>query len=841
LFLITGDKNMPKKKDLITEGDIVLSEDELKKIEEEFEEILENDDLDNLSSFRVMPVIPLRGLSVFPGMVLHFDIGREKSVGALEQAMIRDQIVFLVAQKDPETDLPTADDFYKVGTVVKIKQMLKIQQGESIRVLVEGLSRGVLEEMLTEIPYFKAAVREVPEEDFELSLLPNHIEALMRVVADNFEDYIVISQKLPEEVIHSITAIEQPGRLADIIATHMEMKPENKQLILEAFDPEIRLQVLNDVLSKELEILKIEQDISRKVKSKINKNQREFYLREQMRTIREELGDDEEQIDDEITNWLKQLEELHLDEKIHEKIEKEIKRLSKIQSSSAEGGVIRTYVEWVFQLPWNKYTEDELDLKAAETVLNEDHYGLQKVKERILEYLAVMELAKNKMKAPIICLVGPPGVGKTSVAKSIARAVGRTFVRMSLGGVRDEAEIRGHRRTYIGAIPGRIINGMKEAGTMNPVFLFDEIDKVGSDFRGDPASALLEVLDPEQNKDFTDHYLEFAFDLSKVLFITTANSLDTIPRPLLDRMEIIEVSGYTEDEKVNIAEKYLLPKQIDEHGLEDIEIKLPTRTVHAIINYYTRESGVRSLERMIGGICRKIARKVVEDKVTKVSVGERNLKSYLGKKRFFYDEIASEQLVGTTTGLAWTSVGGVTLPVETAVVPGSGQVVLTGQLGDVMKESARAGISYIRSIAGQLAIKSTFYKEDDIHIHIPEGATPKDGPSAGVAMFTAMVSMLTGIPARQDVAMTGEITLRGNVLPVGGVREKVLAAHRAGIRKVLLPEENERDIDEIPAKIRNQIEFVLIKQAQEALPHVLTKSAGAKKKAPVKKKPAVKK
>ncbi|MDR0852052.1 MAG: endopeptidase La [Clostridiales Family XIII bacterium] len=781
-----------------------------------------------------MPMIPLRGLSIFPFMVLHFDIGREKSISALEKAMVRDQIVFLAAQRDAETDLPVFEDFYRVGTIAKIKQMLKLP-GDSIRVLVEGISRGEIGEMVHELPYFKVRVREIAETDYDV--IPNKVEALMRTALDLFEDYLDVNQKLPQDIFSSVVSVEQPGRLADIITSHLEIRTEVKQEILEAFDPEVRLERINDILTKEIEIIKIEQDINKKVRNKINKSQREYYLREQMRTIQEELGDDE-LIEDEIRDWLQQLNDLKLNEKIHAKIEKEIKRLSKIQPSSAEGGVIRSYVEWVFQLPWNKYSADEIDLKRAENILDEDHYGLEKVKERILEYLAVMELV-DTLKAPILCLAGPPGVGKTSVAKSIARAAGREFVRMSLGGVRDEAEIRGHRRTYIGAIPGRVINGIKDAGTMNPVFLFDEIDKVGADFRGDPASALLEVLDPEQNREFTDHYLEFPFDLSKVMFITTANTTETIPRPLLDRMEVIEVPGYTEEEKANIAAQYLIPKQLKEHGLSPEVVHISEQTVHDIINYYTRESGVRNLEREIAGICRKSARRVVEKKSDKVNITSSNIEKYLGKKIFRYDVIEDEKMVGVTTGLAWTAVGGTTLSIETAMIPGTGQLVLTGQLGDVMKESARAGISYIRSIADELGIKKNFYTEDDVHIHIPEGATPKDGPSAGVTMCTAMISTLTGIPARQDVAMTGEITLRGNILPVGGVREKVLAAHRAGIVKILLPADNVRDLDEIPQTVRKKIEFVFIRHAKEALPHVLTKPVQANK--PAAKKPAAKK
>jgi ATP-dependent Lon protease len=834
---------LPRKKkettDIFDEGDMLLTDEELRELSELLGDEPEDtdgdysgepeDDDDNMegsSGTKVMPLIPLRGMTIFPTMVLHFDIGKEKSIGAIEKAMVRNQIVFLATQKDSDTELPTGNDFHDIGTIVRIKQMLKVNSGDSVRVLVEGLSRGILQKVIQDVPYFKAEVVEVYDHEFDV--MPPRAEALMRLVINDFDDYVTIGHKLPHEVVNALETVEQPGRLADVIATYLDIKPEVKQSILEILDPEIRLEKLSDILTKETEVLKIEQDITQKVKNRLGKNQREYFLREQLRTIKEELGD-EEDTDDETKSWLDKLEELKLPEKIHDKIEKEIKRFGKVQAGSAEGGVIRTYVELVFQLPWNNYSEQELDIKKAEGVLNEDHYGLEKVKERILEYLAVMELAET-MKSPILCLVGPPGVGKTSVAKSIARSTGREFVRMSLGGVRDEAEIRGHRRTYIGAIPGRVINGMKEAGTMNPVFLFDEIDKVGTDFRGDPASALLEVLDPEQNNEFVDHYLEFPFDLSKVMFITTANSLDTIPRPLLDRMEVIEVPGYTEEEKVKIAEKYLVPKQIKEHGLDHTEVKISEHTIRDIINYYTRESGVRNLERNIAGVCRKAARKVVEDKATAVNVTSQSIEKYLGKKVFRYDVIKEERSVGVTTGLAWTSVGGVTLQIETTMVPGSGQLLLTGQLGDVMKESARAGISYIRSIASELGIKEDFYKKDDIHIHIPEGATPKDGPSAGVTMCMAMISTLTGIPAHQNVAMTGEITLRGNVLPVGGIREKVLAAHRAGIDKVLLPKENERDIDDIPASVRKKMEFVLIEHAKEAIPHVLTKKPKPKQK-----------
>ena len=621
----------------------------------------------------------------------------------------------------------------------------------------------------------------------------------------------------------SVVTIEDPGRMADMIASHMEIKLEDKQVLLETLDPKERLIKLNAILVKEIEILNIEQDISSKVKSQINKNQREYYLREQMRAIQEELGVTED-VEDEIAEFREQMKTLDLEEKTKEKIEKEISRFSKMQPSSAEATVSRNYIETVLSLPWNTSSEDNIDLNRAEEILNEDHYGLDKVKERVLEYLAVIQLSEG-IKGPILCLVGPPGVGKTSIARSIARSINREFVRMSLGGVRDEAEIRGHRRTYIGAIPGRIISAIKDSGVNNPVFLFDEVDKIGADYKGDPASALLEVLDPEQNKDFTDHYLEVPFDLSKVMFITTANTTDTIPGPLLDRMEVIEVSGYTEEEKLNIAEKYLIPKQIRENGLSKSNIAFSEKGIRDLINYYTRESGVRNLEREIGNICRKVAKNVVCGDTGKVNVTGRKVVELLGKHKFRYDTIKGETEVGVTTGLAWTRVGGDTLFIETTAVPGTGKLVLTGQLGDVMQESAKAGISYIRSVAGKLKIDEEFYKKCDLHIHIPEGAVPKDGPSAGVTMCTAIISTLTGIPVRKDIAMTGEITLRGKVLPVGGIREKVLAAHRAGIRKVLLPKENDADIQDIPEAVRNEMEFVLIRNVNDALKQVLVKDA----------------
>ena len=804
-----------KKKDNINiPDDIEELLDELLDMEEKAAEEAEGEP----SEVMALPMIPLRGLHIFPNMVLHFDVGREKSVKALETAMVTNQKIFLTSQKDEDVELPVKDDYYSIGVVAKIKQMLKLQ-GDTIRVLVEGLYRAEIGEILQESPYIKCTLEDV-EEIIPEEITPQ-ILALKRSVETAFDEYAELTHKLNGETLGTVKEIDDLSTFADIVASHLDIKIEEKQEFLEMLDVCERLNKLYEVLIREIEIMKIEQDISAKVKSQVNQNQKEYYLREQMRAIQDELGIDED-VENEQNEWLKKLEELHLPEKTHQKIEKEIKRFTKMQPMSAESTVSRTYIETILALPWNKSSESEVDLKRAEEILEEDHYGLEKVKDRILEYIAVMKLTES-LKGPILCLVGPPGVGKTSIARSIARSLNREFFRMSLGGVRDEAEIRGHRRTYIGAIPGRVISGLKDAGTNNPVFLFDEVDKIGADYKGDPASALLEVLDPEQNKDYTDHYLEVPFDLSKVMFITTANTVETIPRPLLDRMEIIEVSGYTEEEKLAIADRYLIPKKVKEHGLKEENITITEGAVRDLINYYTRESGVRNLEREIANLCRKTARKMVSGEAESFEITSENLSDYLGKKKYRYDIIKGETEVGVTTGLAWTIVGGDTLFIETTVVPGTGKLVLTGQLGEVMQESAKAGISYIRSIAGELGIKEDFYKTQDLHIHIPEGATPKDGPSAGVTMCTAMISTLTNTPVRKDIAMTGEITLRGKVLPVGGIKEKVLAAHRAGIRKVLLPADNKADIDDIPEKVRNEIEFVLISNAKEALDQVLVR------------------
>lgn len=765
----------------------------------------------------IMPCVPLRGLSVFPRTILHFDIGREKSVKALENAMATDKMLFLTSQKDDNILLPTPEDYYWVGTVVRIKQMLKVQ-GDAVRVLVEGQYRARISSIVTEQPFVLCEIEEmdiIPADPDE-----PETEAMMRSVLDAFDEYISLQPNIKDEIYDLICSIEEPDIFADTLAMQLNLKISTKQELLAEADVKKRLTGLNRILLEENQILRLERDISEKVQESVKQNQKEYILREQMKVIQDELGYGEEAAS-EAARWTEELEALGLPEKIEDKVKKEISKFTKMIPTSADSGVIRNYVETILSLPWKKSQKTNSDLKKAEKILNEDHYGMEKVKDRILEYLAVIHLNKA-IKGPIICLVGPPGVGKTSIARSIARATGRDFVRMSLGGVRDEAEIRGHRRTYIGAIPGRIISLIKDAGSNNPVFLFDEVDKIGADFKGDPASALLEVLDPEQNKEFTDHFLEVPFDLSKVMFITTANGVDTIPRPLLDRMEVIEVSGYTEEEKVKIAQQYLIPKQLKAHGLKPKNFSISEKTLRDLINYYTRESGVRNLEREIGSLCRKVARKIVSKKGTSFKITPVGLEKYLGKKRFRYDIAQGQSEVGVTTGMAWTQVGGDTLYIETALVPGKGKIQLTGQLGDVMQESAQAAITYIRSIASEHGIED-FHEKYDLHVHVPEGAVPKDGPSAGVTMFTSVMSALTQTPVRKDVAMTGEITLRGKILPVGGIKEKVLAAHRAGIKTILLPADNEADIDDIPQSVRKELNFVLIKNAEEALKYAMEK------------------
>lgn len=767
---------------------------------------------------KVLPYIPLRGLSVFPHMVLHFDVGRDKSIEALEAAMAEDSIIFLSSQKSAETENPGQDDFYHIGTICKIKQMLKLP-GDVVRVLVEGINRGEIVNFIEdEKEYLQVEIKDHAESEKVKKTF--EMEALMRMIMDSFEEYIHSGSKISPEVLLNLSDIKEPGRFADTIASYLPVAIDEKQLIIDKIEPKDRLELIQDILEKELEIIKIEERISRRVKKQINKVQKEYYLREQVKAIQKELGEGEMEETDEIRGYRAKMDEMELPEEVVEKLNKELDKLARMSSSSAESGVVRNYVEWILDLPWDKETEDSIDIKKSRVILDEDHYGLKDVKERILEYLAVRKLT-DSLKGPILCLVGPPGVGKTSIAKSVARAINREFVRMSLGGVRDEAEIRGHRRTYVGSIPGRIISSMKKVGQKNPVFLLDEIDKLSGDFRGDPASALLEVLDPEQNSTFTDHYLELPFDLSKVMFITTANSLNTIPGPLLDRMEIIRIAGYTEDEKLSIAKKYLLPKQMKEHGLGKSKLQISENTLREIVKSYTREAGVRNLEREIANICRKAGKKIVEDGVKTVRINSGNLKNYLGNAKYRFDSVEEQNQVGLVRGLAWTSVGGDTLSIEVNIMHGTGKVQLTGKLGDVMKESAMTGISYIRSRSDELKVDPNFYKEKDVHIHVPEGAIPKDGPSAGITMATAVISALTDTKVDRQVAMTGEITLRGMVLPVGGIKEKVLAAYRAGVKKIILPWDNKRDMEEVSEKVKKEIEFVFVKNISEVLPHVL--------------------
>lgn len=756
------------------------------------------------------PILPLRGILVFPYMVIHLDVGRERSMAAIEEAMLKDRQILLLSQKEMEIDTPTAEDLYTIGTIADIKQLLRLPGG-TLRVLVEGICRGKVLEFLAEEPFFKARVAklQVPEK------VTPEVETATRSLIHQFEEYARLSKRISPETIGTVLAVKEPGRLADLIASHLNLKVEDKQAVLNALDISERLEKLTELIMREIEILELERRIGLRVRKQMEKAQKEYYLREQIKAIQKELGDkDEKQA--EIDEYREKVEKAKLTKEAKEKALKEIDRLEKMPPASAEGTVVRTYLDWILALPWNKTSRDKTDLHRAERILNEDHYGLIKVKERILEFLSIRKLTAN-MKSPILCFVGPPGVGKTSLAKSIARALDRKFVRMSLGGVRDEAEIRGHRRTYIGALPGRVIQGIRKAGTKNPVFLFDEIDKLSSDFRGDPASALLEVLDPEQNHAYSDHYLEIPFDLSKVLFIMTANTTDTIPRPLLDRMEVITLSGYTEDEKVHIAMGHLLPKQLKAHGLKEDIVKIEKESILKLVRGYTRESGVRNLEREIANLLRKVAVRVVKNEWVPKVIKPEDVEELLGAPRYYYQTARLNPEIGAASGLAYTEVGGEVLTIEVTPLSGKGRLTLTGKLGDVMKESAHAGWTFVRSHAAELGIREDFYDNVDLHIHVPEGAVPKDGPSAGITMATAMASALAKRAVRQDVAMTGEITLRGNVLPIGGVKEKVLAAHRAGIKTVILPEKNRKDLEEIPEDVKKELEFKFVERMEEVL------------------------
>ncbi|MCG0276557.1 MAG: endopeptidase La [Thermosediminibacteraceae bacterium] len=760
---------------------------------------------------RVLPLLPLRGLLVFPKMVLHFDVGRNKSIGALEEAMVGDEKILLSAQKDPRVDFPSPEDIFSTGTVAKIKQLLKMP-GDTIRVMVEGLHRGRIEEYIQTEPFFKVKIREIMEDEVEAT---SEVEALARSVMSLFESYAELNRKISPEALVSIGNLRHPGRFADAIASHINLKIEDKQRILETIDIKERLTVLFEILTREIEILELERKINNRVKKQLEKTQKEFYLREQIKAIQQELGEQDERVQ-EANEYRRKVKALNLSEELEQKVLKEVERLEKTPPASAEIAVIRNYLDWIVALPWNKVTEDVLDVQSAQKILDEGHYGLEKVKERILEFLAVRKLA-GVTKAPILCLVGPPGVGKTSLARSIAKAMGRKFVRVSLGGIRDEAEIRGHRRTYVGSMPGRIIQGIRQAGTKNPVFLLDEVDKMTSDFRGNPAAALLEVLDPEQNHSFSDHYIELPFDLSKVLFIATANTLFNIPKPLLDRMEVISIPGYTEHEKLEIAKLYIIPRQINEHGLGPHNLVFSDDAIIKIIRNYTREAGVRNLEREIASICRKVAKSVVEGEKGTVEIDGAMVEKFLGAPRYRYGIIEDTDQVGVATGLAWTEMGGDIINVEATVMKGKGKLILTGKLGDVMQESAHAGYTYVRSKAGELGIDEDFHEKYDVHIHVPEGAIPKDGPSAGITMACALISALSGRPVDRTVAMTGEITLRGRVLPVGGIKEKVLAAHRAGIKTIILPEENIKDLEEVPQNVKEELCFIFVKTMDEVI------------------------
>jgi len=759
---------------------------------------------------RTLPLLPLRGILVFPNMVIHLDVGREKSVQAIEEAMIQERVIFLATQKEAQTDDPGEEDIYQIGTVAEVKQLLKLPGG-TIRVLVEGLARARIRKYTAQEPYFKVEI----DQYSEVFKKTPEVEALMRNLVYQFEQYVKLSKRIPPETVVSVVNLEEPSRLADIIASHLALRIEDKQSILEAVDIVKRLERLCAIVAKELEIVELERKINIRVRKQMEKTQKEYYLREQIKAIQRELGEKDEKAA-EGEEYREKIVDAKLPKEVEEKALKEVERLEKMPPMAAESAVVRNYLDWILALPWSKGTRDRLDINGAEKILEEDHYGLKEPKERILEYLAIRKLAK-KMKGPIICFVGPPGVGKTSLGRSIARALERKFVRISLGGVRDEAEIRGHRRTYVGALPGRIIQGMRNAGSKNPVFLLDEIDKMSMDFRGDPSSALLEVLDPEQNSTFSDHYIEVPFDLSNVMFITTANVQHNIPRPLLDRMEIIYLAGYTEEEKLQIALRHLEAKQVKEHGLTNQMVNISENSIKKIIREYTRESGVRSLERNIASLCRKTAKQIVSGKAKKVKITAQNIEGFLGTPRYRYGMAEQDDQVGVATGMAWTEVGGDTLSIEITVYKGSGKIMLTGKLGDVMKESAQAGYSYVRSRAALLGIDEEAFDKNDIHVHIPEGAIPKDGPSAGITMACALASALTGSKIRHDVSMTGEITLRGRVLPVGGIKEKVLAANRAGIKVIVLPKDNKKDLDEVPANVKKNLQFKLVDHMDEVL------------------------
>ena len=750
-----------------------------------------------------IPVLPVRDIVVFPYMIIPLFVGREISIKAIDHALSSNRMILLLTQRDLSIENPTSGDLYTVGTVGMIMRMLKLPDGR-VKVLVQGLSKAKVTRFTKVDPFIAADIKKI--EEIKIPALKIEEEAQIRTVKEQLDKAVSYGKTILPDIMVVIENLDEPGRLADLVASNLGMKTEQAQEILEISDPIIRLKRVSDILSREIELLIVQQKIQSEARGEIDKTQREYFLREQLKAIQKELGDIDERAE-EIKEFRKKIEDAKMPEKVLPEAEKQLKRLEKMHPDSAEAATIRTYLDWLVELPWAKSTKDNLDIKGAKKVLNEDHYDLEKVKERILEYLSVRKI-KEKMKGPILCFIGPPGVGKTSLGRSIARALGREFIRMSLGGVRDEAEIRGHRRTYVGALPGRIIQGIKQAGTNNPVFMLDEIDKIGMDFRGDPSSALLEVLDPEQNFSFADHYLTVPFDLTNVMFITTGNLTDTIPGPLRDRMEIIYLSGYTEEEKLGIAKKYLLPKQLEEHGLTSKIVNIPDEGLKVLISQYTREAGVRNLEREIANLCRKVAKRIAEGKEKQFEVTAKNIHNFLGAPKFLPEEEMEHDEVGVSTGLAWTEAGGDIIYIEATTMKGKGTLTLTGQLGDVMMESAQAALSYVRSKAEMLDISEDVFSATDVHIHVPAGAIPKDGPSAGITIATALASVFTGRPVNKNIAMTGEVTLRGRVLPIGGLKEKTLAAKRMGIKKIILPKRNKKDIDDIPKYIKKDMVFI---------------------------------
>ena len=764
-----------------------------------------------------IPLLPIRDIVVFPYMVLPLFVGREMSIKAIEVALEGNRMIFLTSQKDINVENPSPSDLYSVGTVGVIMRMLKLPDGR-IKILVQGVARAKTTKFLQKEPFYQVEIKAFPDVSVPVNL---ETEALMRNVKEQIEKLVSFGKVILPDIMVVIENVDDPGKLADLAVANMGLKVEQAQEILEITDPVQRIKRINEALGKEIELLSMQQKIQADVRGEIDKTQREYFLREQLKAIQRELGETDDRSED-MRELREKIKEAKLPEKAANEAEKQLRRLERMHPDAAEASMTRTYIEWLAELPWSKATKDNLDLKAAHRVLEEDHYDLEKVKERILEYLSVRKL-KEKMKGPILCFVGPPGVGKTSLGKSIARALGREFVRISLGGVRDEAEIRGHRRTYVGALPGRIIQGIKTAGNNNPVFMLDEIDKLGADFRGDPSAALLEVLDPEQNYSFSDHYIGLPFDLSRVMFITTANMTDPIPGPLKDRMEIIHLSGYTEQEKLGIAKSYLIPRQLSEHGITEKNIVIPDKTILQVIAQYTREAGVRNLEREIGHLCRKVARKIAEGETGQFTITTANLHSYLGVPKYLPEVEREKDEIGVVTGLAWTETGGDVLYIEATTMRGKGNLTLTGHLGDVMKESAHAALTYVRSRAGELGISPNTFSKTDVHIHVPAGAIPKDGPSAGVTMATALASVFTSKPVKKDLAMTGEVTLRGRVLPIGGLKEKTLAARRAGIKTMIVPKQNEKDLDEIPKNVKKDMQFIFVETMDEVISNALRK------------------